>query len=191
MNDNGNRFHAIPIDSMTPAQRRVRDNILSGPRAGVLKSLPNLFNVWLHSPELCDKAQDLGAFVRLGTSLDKRISELAILCVARQWSCAFEWSHHAPLAAEYGVSEEVIEAIRTHGKPHFEKTDEAIVYQVCRELFETRGLGDSTFSEAEREFGDAGLVELIAIIGYYTFAAMTLNVFEVPFDEGYHAELPD
>jgi 4-carboxymuconolactone decarboxylase len=39
-------------------------------------------------------------------------------------------------------------------------------------------------------FGERGLVEIIATIGYYTTVAMTLNAFEVELEEGIKAPFP-
>jgi hypothetical protein len=75
----GERFAEIPLDKMTPAQRAVADAILSGPRGRV--SGP--FNAWLRSPELADRLQKVGEYVRFSTSLDKRLNEMAILMTAQ------------------------------------------------------------------------------------------------------------
>ena len=37
-------------------------------------------------------------------------------------------------------------------------------------------------------FGEAGVVDLTGLVGYYTLLAMTLNTFEVPVPEG--ADIP-
>ena len=79
-------------DSLSEDQRRVYDAILSGPRGTV----PALFMAFMHNAELADRVQALGALLRYDTSLEPRLSELAILAVARHWSCQYEWHWHAP-----------------------------------------------------------------------------------------------
>ena len=37
------------------------------------------FNAWLRSPELADRLQKVGEYVRFNTSLDKRLNEMAIM----------------------------------------------------------------------------------------------------------------
>ena len=68
----GERMAAIPLDQMSPAQRSVADAILTGPR----KSIGGPFNAWLRSPELADRLQKVGEYVRFNSSLDKRVNEM-------------------------------------------------------------------------------------------------------------------
>ena len=70
----GERFPEIPLGKMTPAQRAVADAIISGPR----QRMSGPFNAWLRSPELADRLQKVGEYVRFHTSLDKRLNEMAI-----------------------------------------------------------------------------------------------------------------
>ncbi len=61
----------------------------------------------------------------------------------------------------------------------------------ARELFKTRRLSDATFNEAVTTLGETGLVEVIAIIGYYTLIGNTLNVFQVAVPEGTTPPFPE
>jgi 4-carboxymuconolactone decarboxylase len=40
------------------------------------------------------------------------------------------------------------------------------------------------YADAVAQFGVAGVVELTALIGYYTMGSMTLNAHEIPLPEG-------
>ena len=66
------------VESLSDDQRRVYDAIESGPRGTV----PALFMAFLHNAELADRIQALGALLRYQTSLEPRLSELAILAIA-------------------------------------------------------------------------------------------------------------
>ncbi|MEQ6918420.1 carboxymuconolactone decarboxylase family protein [Halomonas aquatica] len=166
-----------PLDeaSMAPDQRRVLDAILSGPRG----NLDGPFLAWIHSPELADHAQRLGAFCRYGTRLETRLTELAILFTAAWWQSQAEWQIHEPIAREAGVSEAVIEALRERREPAFERAAEALVYRLGKVLYTTRRVDDVLYAEAVEAFGEPAVVELVGVLGYYALVAMTLNVFEV------------
>ncbi|HUU35650.1 MAG TPA: hypothetical protein VMW48_16405, partial [Vicinamibacterales bacterium] len=69
------RFEPLDPAQFTPAQRRVVDQV----RAGRRRTVPANVIAWLPSPELARRAAALGEFVRYETSLDRRLSELAIL----------------------------------------------------------------------------------------------------------------
>jgi 4-carboxymuconolactone decarboxylase len=53
--------------------------------------------------------------------------------------------------------------------------DEAIVYEFATELLHNQGVSDPTFAAVEARFGKTGVVDLVSILGYYTFNAMMLN----------------
>ena len=82
---------------LSPEQTKVYDAILAS-----RGSLHGPFRVWLHSPELAQRAQQLGEHVRFRTTLPDRIRELAILVTARFWDAQIEWSIHEPEGREAG-----------------------------------------------------------------------------------------
>mgnify|MGYP003348026953 CR=1 FL=1 len=169
------RFPELQPNELTPEQKQVYDTISSGPRGGVRGPLA----VWLRRPKLAQWAQGLGEYCRYNSSLEKRLSELAILATARLWGSEYEWYAHEPQARAAGVPEAIIEAIRTNATPRFEKTDEAIVYEVSLTLNHTRKIPDKLYNEALKILGEARLIDLIGVLGYYTLISMTINAFEV------------
>ena len=179
------RIPALLPENMTDHQRQVHDTIVSGPRGAVRGPLA----VWLNRPELASSAQALGRYCRFDTSLPPRLSELAILTTARYWNSEFEWSAHKPIALEAGLSPEIIEAIRTHQNPAFEHDDEAVVHAFSKALHADRHIDDELYARAVDVLGEATVVDLTGILGYYTLISMTINVFEVPAPDGVSAEL--
>ena len=107
------RMAPIPLDAMSPAQRKVADAILAGPR----KSIEGPFNAWLRSPELADRLQRVGEYLRFNTSLDKRLNEMAILMTAQAWGAQYEWFAHYPLAIKAGLDPAIAAAIAAGKKP--------------------------------------------------------------------------
>ena len=138
------------------------------------------FNAWLHVPKLGRRLSSLGAHLRFETSIERRLSEVAICTVGAHWHSEFEFFAHAPMALEHGVDPSVIEALRAGEVPSFERDDEQIVYEVARQLLNARRVTDATYASAESLLGEAGMVELVALIGYYCLISMLLNLFEVP-----------
>src|ERR1700716_1686187 len=120
----GERMTEIPLDKMSAAQRAVADSIMSGPRKG----MSGPFNAWLRSPELADRLQKVGEYVRFNTSLDKRLNEMAIIMTAQYWGSQYEWYAHAPLAIKAGLDPQIVAALGTGRKPEKMKDDEAIVW---------------------------------------------------------------
>ncbi len=180
----GERFPEIPLEKMTPAQRTVADAIMSGPRA----RMSGPFNAWLRSPELADRLQKVGEYVRFHTSLDKRLNEMAIIMTAQHWGSQYEWYAHAPLAIKAGLDPDVVAGLGAGRKPEKMKDDEAIIWEFVTQLRRDHGVDDAIYARAVDKFGENGVMDLVAVNGYYDVVSMTLNVAHVapPKD----AELP-
>jgi 4-carboxymuconolactone decarboxylase len=166
--------------TLTPRQQEVAEAISAGPRGSVRGPFP----AWLRSPELADRGQKLGEYVRYNTSFEPRLAEMAIIICARYWTAQYEWYAHAGLALKGGLSESIVDAIARRERPAGMADDEAAVYDYCTELHETKNVSDATYQRALSLFGETGVVELIGISGYYTMVSMTLNVFQVQLPDG-------
>jgi len=171
----GERMAEIPLDKMSAAQRSVADAIMSGPR----KQMSGPFNAWLRSPELADRLQKVGEYVRFNTSLDKRVNEMAILMTAQAWGSQYEWYAHEPLALKAGLDPAIVTAIGAGRKPDNMKDDEAIVWEFTTQLRRDHGVDDATYARVLEKFGEAGIMDLVAVNGYYDVVSMTLNVARV------------
>lgn len=173
-------------DQMDPAQRAVYDRIVSGPRGKIQGPL----RAALHNPELADKWQALGALLRYGTGLSPRLSELAILVTGRACQSPFEWYAHRIEAEKVGIEAPIIEALLAQTVPPGLSEDEAVVYHYAVELNRDRSVSDPTYANALARLGERTVVELTALIGYYTMVAMTLNCHEIPLPEGVAPAFP-
>ena len=109
---------------------------------------------------------------------------MAILLVAREWTQDFEWDVHAPLAAAEGLDRDIIDAIAQGRRPAFAGGDEALVHDLFFELSRTRTLSDATYARAIEALGEQGVIDLVALIGYYATLAMIMNVARTPLPDG-------
>ena len=183
------RLGPLAPHDLDPEQTRVLDAMLSGPRgkSGFLsreRPVAGPFAPWLLSPGFAHRAQELGAYIRYGTSLDARLKELAIIVVGAAWKAGYEFAAHGPMAIRAGVSREVVAALARAETPSFDRDDERIVYEFARDLVENRRVADERYAAAVELLGEAGTVELVGTLGYYTLVCMTLNAFDVPLGEG-------
>jgi 4-carboxymuconolactone decarboxylase len=161
--------------AMTPAQAAVYDDVVNGPRgrlAGPLRAA-------LLNPELAARWQSLGALLRYSTSIAPHLSELAILVTAEHCQSSLEWIAHAKDGRKAGLPEDIIDLLE-RGEPVPGDSPEAIVCAFARELNQIKSVTQETYDRARGLFGDVGVVELTALIGYYTMVAMTLNTHEIP-----------
>ena len=174
------RFAPLKPESMTPEQKRVAEAIQSGPRKG----LRGPFNAWLRSPELADRLQKVGEYLRFHSSLPTKLNEFAILITAREWDAEFEWYAHYPLALKAGLEMAVAADLAAGKRPDGMSADEVVVYDFTTELRRDKRVSDATYQAAVKAFGEQGVIDLIAVSGYYDLVSMTLNVAQVPLPEG-------
>lgn len=158
-------------ESMSPAQRQVYDKVVSGPRGKIEGPL----RAALHNAELADCWQALGALLRYRTGLPPRLSEIAILVTGRACQSPFEWYAHRRESEKIGIEPEILDALLAQTEPPFATTEERQVYHFSLELNRYRSVSDATYASAVASFGERTVVELTALVGYYTMVAMTLN----------------
>lgn len=165
------RLGPIPFAQMSASQQVAAQAVIDGPRG----ALYGPFVPLIRSPELMAAAQKMGEYLRYRSAIGTRLTELAILVTARQWSQQVEWAIHAPLARDYGIADEVIAAIAAREQPAGLLPDEALVYAFCMQLHRQQRVDDATYAAALAAFGEHGVVDLMGINGYYTFLAMVMN----------------
>jgi len=179
------RFRPLAETEMSEAQREVYRDIASGPRGGVRGP----FNALLRSPELADRAQKLGEWVRFRSSLPDRLKEFAILVTARYWNAQYEWHAHLAHALKAGLDPRLAAELALGKRPAGMQDDEAAVHDFCKELHEKKAVSDAAYAAVVKLFGERGAVDLIGVIGYYTLVSMVLNVDRVPLPGGVPAPL--
>jgi 4-carboxymuconolactone decarboxylase len=183
------RLSRLTHDELSEEQRTVWDGITESRAAGGHAlfedgSLIGPFNAFVHVPEIGRRLSSLGALLRFRTSIERRLSEVAICTVGAHWRSEFEFWAHAPMAIEHGVDPAVLDALRDGSAPQFALDDERIVHAVTHQLLVDRRVDDATYATAVGRFGEAGMVELAALVGYYCTISMILNLFEVPLPAG-------
>jgi 4-carboxymuconolactone decarboxylase len=181
----GNRFKPLTYDEMNPAQKKMIDNLLAGPRGGA----EGPFNVLLRSPEMGDLAGTFGAATRFNTSIPRKLNELAIILVGRHWTSQFEWAAHHRAALQAGLSPAICDAIAEGKRPPSMAKDEEVVYNFVTELLNTTQMSDATFNATKAMFGERGIVDLVGVMGWYHTVSMLLNVDQYPLPDGQKPEL--
>ena len=134
----------------------------------------------LRSPELLDRVQRVGEYLRYRNALPRRLSEMAILIAARHWSQQFEWNIHTADATTAGLADLIITAIAEGRRPSPLEEDEAAVYDFCLELLHNKSVSDATYGRALALAGDQGVIDLVGLLGYYSLLAMVMNTARTP-----------
>ena len=170
------RLPPLERAAMNEAQRNAADELAAGPRGGV----KGPFIALLRSPQLMDRLQKVGEYLRFASSLEPRISEFVMCVVSRQWTQQFEWAVHVPLALTAGIQNETLESLADGRRPIGMAPDEALAYDFCAELERNHGVCDATYRAAVDHFGERGLMDLLGLVGYFTTVSMVMNVAHTP-----------
>ncbi len=178
------RFPPIAPDKMTPEQKAIADTIMS-----TRGSMNGPFYAWLRDPALADRLEKTGEQIRFHSSLPHALNEFAILITARHWTSQFEWYAHYPLATKAGLEASVADDLANGVRPRGMSDDEAIVYDFSTSLHRSGTVDDDLYARAVQKFGEQGVIDLVAVNGYYDLVAMTLGVARVGLPDGVAAPL--
>ena len=181
------RLDLPPEEAMTPAQKAAVAEAVAGIRGRV----PAPMVAWLQNPDLASRAQKLGELLRYQTTLEPRLSELAILVCGRHWTSHHEWTAHKREGLKAGMDPEVIVAIAARRTPELRDAREQAVYDVSTTLLATGRVPKPLYAAGVAALGERGLVELVGILGYYCLVALTLNTFELGIPGSVAPELND
>lgn len=167
-----------PLDSsaMNDAQKKAAAELAAGPRKGVFGPFIPL----LRSPDLMDRLQRVGEYLRFDNAIPAKLNEFAILITARHVTNQFEWVVHYPLALKAGVSKETLDAVAAGTPPSAMAEDEALVHAFVSELLASHLVSDATYAAAVERFGEQGVVDLVGTVGYFHAICLVMNVAGTP-----------
>jgi 4-carboxymuconolactone decarboxylase len=168
------RYPALTADQLNPEQKAYIENLQKPPRSNTtaLKNPP--YKVYMRSPELAARLEAVSDYVRWGAGQPPRLTELAIMFTARQWSSDWIWRAHYRLAVRGGLDPSVGADIAAGKRPEKMQADETILYNYAMEMYRDKAVSDATYAAAVKQFGEKGLIDLVATMGYYDTVAMTL-----------------
>jgi 4-carboxymuconolactone decarboxylase len=192
------RFKLTPFEQMTPAQRAYANAVMSGPvsstgSAAVVagaNTIGSPYNVYLRSPLLAEPLRKVGEHIRFNSTLPPRLNEFAILITARQWGSQYEWFAHHRLALKAGLNPAVAEDLAQGRRPAAMQDDEVAIYNFSHELHHQHAVSDASYKAVVDKFGEQGVMDLIAVNGYYVLVSMVLNVDRTPVPGGAKPPLP-
>jgi 4-carboxymuconolactone decarboxylase len=177
------RFPPLRSDQLTPEQKAWADSIAQPPRNANFANAP--YRAYIRNPDLAPKLQALSDYVRWNSSLPARLSEFAILITASQWTQQYEFSAHYPLALNAGLDPKVADALAAGKRPDGMKDDEAALYDFAIALYRDKNVSDAIYSRAMTALGEHGVMDAIAVMGYYDLVSKTLTTIRAePRDTG-------
>jgi len=168
------RVPPLEREDLPAEHRHIYDDIASS-RGRVQ---PN-FKALLNNPLATARMAALGGYVRFETPLPPRVKVLAVLATARENEGDYVWTANLPQAQNAGVDEATIQAIRERRAPQGLALEDALIVQFTLELLRQHRITDATYRVVQQRLGDAGVIDLLILIGYYGSLSHTLSALEV------------
>jgi 4-carboxymuconolactone decarboxylase len=166
-----------PPATLDHAQQQAADELTNGPRRGVYGP----FRPLLHRPPLLRAVAGVGECLRYQGTLDAVLREWTICVVARELANVFEWEMHRPLAEAAGVPGAALRALEAgEPAPAGLAADLTLARTVVKELVRDHRVSEQTYSQALARWGEATLVELLTLVGYFSMVSWLMNVARTP-----------
>ena len=165
----GNRFPAIKREELNDAGKKVYDarGVADGFGPGAIR---------LYSPPLAESMTAVNDYLRRKSGLEPRLVELAILVAAREMDCEYIWTAHEPPALKAGLEQRIIDTVK-HRRPLSGLGEkEAVIIQLGRDSISKHKVASDTFARAVKQFGNQGVVNIVALMGDYAASSILLNV---------------
>jgi 4-carboxymuconolactone decarboxylase len=170
------RLPPIPPEKHTAEQRKAAEAFRANRKQDVFGPFVPLFR----SPEAMLRVMAMGDYFRFKTLFGTRLNELIILITARHFTQQYEWAFHYPIAVKEGLSRDLITAIADGRRPAGMSADEETIYEFCTELLHNNSVSDPTYARVVKRWGEPGVMEMVGVVGYYTFQSMVLNTARTP-----------
>lgn len=183
------RMPPLATETLTAAQKNSIDLVAkSVPAGGIPRTIGT--SALLRDPELLNRLQDTGAYLRYNAGLEPRLFGLVVLMTLRQWSNQTEWHSLEQLGPKAGLSSTLIKAIAEGRRPLGMSSDEEALYDFFDELHRNKSVSDATYQRVHQKWGDRGVIDFIALDGYYATLAAVFNTAQTPLPPGVADPLP-
>ncbi|NNM62036.1 MAG: carboxymuconolactone decarboxylase [Steroidobacteraceae bacterium] len=170
------RFVETPVDQMGDATRKAYDRTLQ------LRGLvPGPHKIWLANPKLLESIVTVGAYFQTESTLTKPEIEIATCVVTGHWKAAYAIYEHERIAERLGQLEpQKVEGLIAGIPVTFDDPRQKIVYELASALVACRIPPIGMFRRAQDLLGDAGIVDVTVLMGWFSAVSLTLMAYDVP-----------
>jgi 4-carboxymuconolactone decarboxylase len=170
------RYAEVPRDQMSPEMRDAYDFTMK------LRGLvPGPHKIWVANPKLSKTIVPTGAYFQTESTLSKAEIEIATNVINGRWRAAYGNYEHEWIGEDLGHLEpEKVERLIAGLPVSFDDPRQQIVYELASTLAAQRVVPTGMFKRAQGLLGDAGIVDVAALMGWFTTVSLTLNAYDVP-----------
>lgn len=168
-NPNTLNAHDKAIYEEMAAKRKSQGAPFDGPYAALM-----------NHPELCQKIEALGYYLKFEGHLPRNIYQFVVLAVARETQAAFEWDDHLKHALAAGLPQDIIDPLKDLGVTSASFPDP---YRLAAEILTFtlvwKNIPEETQAEAIKRFGIYGFLEIVILSGFYQMFSAINQGFDI------------
>ncbi len=172
------RFIETPVEQMDAATREAYD--FTRELRGLV---PGPHRIWLANPALAETIVPVGAYFQTRSTLTGAEIEIATCVVAGRWRASYAASEHERIGEDAGgLDPREVQALITGLPAAFDDVRQQVVYELASALVAARLVPLGLFRRARDLLGDAGIVDVTVLLGWFTAVSLTLTAYDVPSD---------
>ncbi len=170
------RFEETPVEKMALEMRDAYDFTMQ-----LRGQVPGPHKIWLSNPKLSKAVVPVGAYYQKHSTLTKAEIEIATNLVNARWLAAYSNYEHEMIGEEAGeLPARKVEAIIAGLPTSFNDPRQQVVYELASALVAPRIVPKGLYRRAKGLLGDAGIVDVTMLLGWFTGVSLTLAAFDVP-----------
>lgn len=146
----------------------------------------NVYRTMAHHPALLKAWAPLRQHVVKENALGPVLTEVVILRAGFRLGSSYEWAHHVSRALALGFSEARIDAIR--GMPESIEGVDGLIVNAVDALLDVNMLARDQEQALAEAVGREAVIDLIAMVGFYSVLGYLLKTYDTPIDEAIQAE---
>jgi uncharacterized peroxidase-related enzyme len=143
-------------------------------------NIPNMFRTLAHRPAILETAfAHFRAVMAKDGAVPLRVKELVALAVSFANDCDYCAASHSKLALQLGVTEELLNGLKRGDLAKLDKDERAAV-ELARAMAQGgKGVPRSLTDAVKGAYGEAGLLEVVAVAGLFHYFNRFNNTLEV------------
>jgi 4-carboxymuconolactone decarboxylase len=170
------RYEEVAVAQMSPTMKEAYEYTMQ--LRGVV---PGPHKIWLANAALSRTIVPVGAYYQKQSTLTKAEIEIVTVLTTARWRSAYGTYEHEKIAEKLGqIPAKTTECLIAGLPAEFGDPRQQVVYELASALVAPRILPVGLYKRAKEALGDAGLVDVAVLIGWFTMVCMTLNAYDVP-----------
>ena len=170
------RFRETPVGKMPPDMKKAYDFTFN------LRGLvPGPHKIWLSNPKLSETIVSTGGYFQTESTLSKAEIEIATSVINGSWGAAYSNYEHEIIGEKQGhLPPEKVQALIAGLPTSFEDPRQQLVYELALTLAQRRRVPTGLYDRAKQHLGDAGIVDVTVLMGWFSMVSLTLMAYDVP-----------